>query len=456
MVPGAAGPGDQYGMDGQRNDPVWGRIMAAAPISRQPWREAVKSALVAFALFATSAAWVPALAQRKGEEIVKDGVPHVLNPEQPVEEISYTPKELWILGGDDDEILFGLVSQLVLDKEGNVYVLDGQLSQVQVFSPAGEHLRTLGREGEGPGEFRNATDLYMGPGGVLGVVQVFPGKIVQLRTDGTPADNFPLPEAPGGGFQLVFVGRGAADRVVLAGAQQRQQEGKMMQVSYLKAFDKSGKELVRFHEEASETRFGGMKFEEKSFSNFQRRWALAPDGRVAAALDFDKYTLTVWNPDGTVNRVIERPQYAPVPRSDKSKKRFQKLYDSITRWNPGSTFEVSPTHVAVDQVLFREDGSLWVLSGRGMYEKHDPKRFAAYDVYDPQGRFARRVSLMLDGDAEEDGLFFAGDRLYKVTDLFGALMANFGGGTAEGSETVEAAPVTLVAYQLDTVVAGKK
>jgi len=45
------------------------------------------------------------------------------------------------------------------------------------------------------------------------VVQIFPGKIVQLKTDGTPAGNLPLPEVPGAGFQLVFVGRANADRV---------------------------------------------------------------------------------------------------------------------------------------------------------------------------------------------------------------------------------------------------
>lgn len=392
---------------------------------------------------------IPGLAQAQweGEEVVRDGIPHVFNPEKPVEEVTLSPKELWRRGGDDDDVLFGLVSQLVKDDAGQLYLLDGQLSEIQVFSPSGMYVGTLGREGEGPGEFRNAGDLYLGPGGLLGVVQVFPGKIVQLTTDGTPADNFPLPEAEGGGFQLVFVGRGTADRVVLAGAQTKNQDGKQVQVSDLKAFDAQGKEIATFHEEATETRFGGMKFQEKTFTNFQRRWALAPDARVAAALDFDAYRITLWNPDGSVQRVIERPQYPSMKRSEEMMQRFQKFYDSITRWNPGSTFEVSPTHLAVTQLLFREDGSLWVLPGSGRFDQPEGI-LASYDVYDRQGHFQRRVRLQMPGNAVDDGLFFVGTRVYVVTDLFGAVMANFGGGDEAVGEEIEAEPVTLIAYEL--------
>lgn len=397
-----------------------------------------------------------AATKSQGQEAGKSNAPVVESSETPGEEVRLQAKELWRRGSEDDDVLFGLVAGLVTDRDGNVYVLDGQLSTIHVFSPAGKHLRQIGREGEGPGEFRNASDLYLGPGGSLGVVQVFPGRIIQLGTDGTPAGNFSLPEAAGGGFQLVFIGQGLADRVVLAGAQQHTQEGKQNQVSYLTAFDPKGKQIARYHEESAETRFGGMKFVEKTFSNFQRRWALAPDGRVAAALTYDDYRITVWNPDGSVNRIIDRPKYAPLARDGETKKRFQKFFDSITRWNPGSTFEVSPTHPAVASLHFADDGNLWVLSGRGMWE-HEPGVFASYDVYDKQGRFVRRTHILLDGKAGDDGAFFEGGRLYRVTDLFSAAIAAYSsGGTAGDTEQPESDPVTLIAYELGPVTTAKK
>lgn len=402
----------------------------------------------------------PALGQWLGVESVKDGVVHVSNPEQPMDEVTLELEELWRRGGDDDEVLFGVVSQLVEDGDGNVYLLDGQLSEIQVFSPDGEFLRTVGREGEGPGEFRNASDMFLAPGNLLSVVQIFPGKIVQITTDGDPAGNYKIPENTGGGFQLVHVGRSNGERVVLAYAQSRsadgsgQQSRKQIQTTYLRAFDAEGNELARFHEESQETVFGGMKFVENTFSDFARRWALSKDGRVAAALSFDDYQIHVWNPDGSLNRIIERPGFAPVPRDAAAKKRFKKFFESITRWNRGSTFEVSETHSVVRGLWFRDDGSLWVMSAAGSWEREEGT-LASIDVYDDGGRYVQRITLVAEGDPVEDGLFFLGDRMYRVTDLFSAAMASLGGGTEEDvAEDVE--PVSVVAYRMHGPAIGMK
>ena len=86
-----------------------------------------------------------------GEEVDVDGVIHVRNsakPEQGVETIQL--KELWRAGGDDDEVFFGTIAQVLSDPDGNTYLMDSQLSEIQVYSPDGEFLRTLGHEGDGP------------------------------------------------------------------------------------------------------------------------------------------------------------------------------------------------------------------------------------------------------------------------------------------------------------------
>ena len=51
------------------------------------------------------------------------------------------------------------VSDLVVDREGNVYLAQNTESLVRVFSADGRLLHTLGRDGEGPGEFRNPIRL---------------------------------------------------------------------------------------------------------------------------------------------------------------------------------------------------------------------------------------------------------------------------------------------------------
>jgi hypothetical protein len=384
----------------------------------------------------------------QGEEVQRDGVLTIVNPENPSGgAVEIELEELWRVGGDDEDVLFGVIAQLVVDDAGDVYLLDGQLSEVQVFSRDGEWLRTLGREGEGPGEFRNGSDLYRGPDGNLGVVQIFPGRIVRLTPDGDPAGNFPLPEVEGGGFQLVHQVRGTRDHVVIAFAQQRVIDGKQTTVSMLRSFDNKGKELARFHEESQHSQFGGMKFEEKLFANYERRWAAAPDGRVAVAIDFDAYRIHLFNADGSVQRIIERPGWQPLERTGEERKRFQKFFDGITSWNPGSTFKISETHPSVSQIEFRDDGSMWVLSSRGRFGLPDGI-FASWDVFDDQGHFVQRVHLRAAGlDPVDDGLFFVKDRVYVVTDLFSAIMANLGGDDEDAA--VEAAPVSVISFQID-------
>ena len=50
--------------------------------------------------------------------------------------------------------VFGRVSDVAVGPDELVYVLDGQAREVRVFDLAGRHVRTIGREGEGPGELR--------------------------------------------------------------------------------------------------------------------------------------------------------------------------------------------------------------------------------------------------------------------------------------------------------------
>ncbi len=365
----------------------------------------------------------------------------VTNPETPAEgRERVVLNELWSVGGYDEDILFGVISQLAEDPEGNVYLLDSQLNEIQVLSPGGEYLRTIGREGEGPGEFRNASDMFFGPGGLVGVLQVFPGKIIQLTPTGEPADNFPLPEVTG--FQLVFVARGLPDRVALAGAI----TGDGEQTTYLKAFDGEGTQLAVFHEQTDEMIFGGMKFKEKVNRNFTQRWALADDGRVAAALEFDPYTIHVWKPDGSVDHIITRPDYPQVTRTDDERKLIQTLFDGFTSWNPGSTYETSRTHMTVAQVTFRDDGTLWVMGSQGLWRTDDDV-FASFDVYDLSGSFLKTVDLIAPGDPVYDAIFFSGNRAYIVTESLNALMASMG---QEGEESAEeeAEPIRIIAYEL--------
>jgi len=53
----------------------------------------------------------------------------------------------------DENVAFYMPLDMALDAEGNLYVLDTGNHRIQKFSPDGDFLATLGRKGQGPGEF---------------------------------------------------------------------------------------------------------------------------------------------------------------------------------------------------------------------------------------------------------------------------------------------------------------
>lgn len=61
------------------------------------------------------------------------------------------------LGGEEWE-QFGNVSSVAFDGAGRLYVFDSQVNRIFMVDADGTLIRQIGREGDGPGEFRNITD----------------------------------------------------------------------------------------------------------------------------------------------------------------------------------------------------------------------------------------------------------------------------------------------------------
>ncbi len=167
--------------------------MAGTRRSRR-WHGARAGVIGVLTVLGLAAAAGPAASQAwRGKEETREGVIWVLNPAEPVSEpVVVTANEIWRAGGEgDDEILFGVISQITTDTKGNIYLLDSQLNQVMVFSPNGEHVRAIGRSGEGPGEFQRPSDLFLTADGNVAVMQRMPGRVVLLTPEGEPLGNMP-------------------------------------------------------------------------------------------------------------------------------------------------------------------------------------------------------------------------------------------------------------------------
>ncbi len=394
---------------------------------------------------------IPAHADNwKGEEVQKEGVLHVMNPNQPKEaDKSVTLKELWRIGGDtdDEDEFFGVIAQIITDDKGNVYLLDSQLARVKIFSQNGEFVREIGREGEGPGEFRYPTGMFFTKDGNLAVMQVAPGKIVLLSPEGEPMGEYPLPESKDGGFLLLLGGNSGAGNVVLSMRKDAYSEQRFETTLYLASIDAQGQETARYHEETRAIDFANAVMDERMWNTIDRRWTVGWDGRVYAVTKYQGYNIHVWKKDGSLDRIIEVAHEARK-RTQEETDLVRRIYEIFVRRLPNGKLELSEYIQDIESIFSREDGSLWVLSGEGSRDNPDGS-IGVFDVFDANGHFVRRVTMMGEGDPMTDGYYFVGDRLYVVTDLLQAAISLQSGGESFQIGEEEPEPMAVICYELD-------
>ena len=104
----------------------------------------------------------PAVAHSGGQPDVEHGEIHT--------RLSMT--ELFRLGADDspESVFFGTVGGLAVNSKGRIFVGDYQAHTVYVFSDTGRLVTSIGREGEGPGEFNNVNGVFVGQADTVFVV----------------------------------------------------------------------------------------------------------------------------------------------------------------------------------------------------------------------------------------------------------------------------------------------
>jgi hypothetical protein len=402
------------------------------------------SILIPFVLLAVLISAASGQIAWKGTEEQRDGVLHVMNPSSPIEEpLTMKLEELWRLGGDSeaDEEFFGVIGAITTDDASNVYLLDRQLAEVKVFTPDGDYLRTIGHEGEGPGEFRRPTDMFMTPGGDVGVLQMRPGKVVLLTTDGDPAGEFTVGPRDAG-FSMLRSGESAGKHMVMAYGTGKMEEGKMTRLSLLVSCDSNGEEIARFHEEEAEMNFAKPVVDETN--GMTPTWALGPDGKIYVVSKWGDYSIRVHSPDGPILHVVTR-EYEHL---DRSKEEMESARGRFVFRGVNPEVVVSEYEPDVRGMFPRPDGSLWVLTSRGERDS-EGTALGTFDVFDSQGRFTHQVTIEAEGDPRDDAIFMVGDRLFVVTEFVSASRSMWGGGDGEGEgDEEEARPMEVICYRL--------
>jgi hypothetical protein len=379
----------------------------------------------------------------------RDGVPHVMNPATPIHPpVAVTLEELWTVGtnSERDEEIFGVIRSLDVDDVGNVYLMDSQLEHIVVFDSNGVYLRTIGRGGEGPGEFRAPKSLFVLSNGDVGVVPMSPSKVICLTPEGVPSGDILLPDLEAAGVRFLFGGSRCGDHFVVFTRVQSLGQGTSQITAALVAYDLDGGELGRIHEFVRTQESAQYTFDEAKSGFFT--WAVGTNEKAYVVPKFGDYGIAVRSLDGTPLRVIHR-EYEHLKRTEEEMRYAMDAFSTSGPIDP--KIVVSAHHPDLSRLYPRDDGTLWVLTSRGSRQL-PPETLGRFDVYDDEGRYVREVEFVGEGDPVGDRYYFRGNRLF-VARHYSDAFDSMAGGKRHGTSTEyeEPEPMKVICYRLPTL-----
>lgn len=370
-------------------------------------------------------------------------VPRTIDDDGPVQGVQPLDlRELWRVGGEDEDVIFGRITDLKMHPDGSVYVLDNQLCHVVVISADGEHLRDISREGDGPGELRQPMGLVFLEDDVLGVGMGFPAKLVTLRLDGTPIDTHYPVGAPAEGNVAVMISLKYVDGVLGAsgGSIAFVGGGDSYTDRFLSVGDASLGEFHRILETTTPFDPTGYNFVEADNYYIDGSWALGSGGRIYAPMKRDAYEISEFDTAGKLVRVFGR-RYKPRKRTSAEKGRISPLIDPGTPVNTDWT--IADHDPCVTRIMVNpDDDTIWVLTPHG-HEDQPEGILETWDVFSPEGEYLRQATIPLGHEMNEGTCYLVGNgRMVVVRGTGSAFNAR------EDDGETEVEPLEVICYEM--------
>jgi hypothetical protein len=142
----------------------------------------------------------------------------------------------------DPNLAFGAPYDVVRDAAGNIFVLDSNRRQVQKLDSEGKYLLSIGRSGQGPGEFQMPNSMDIDEAALLFIHDAMGRKIEVMTSEGRPLNTVKLES-----FGFHTIRRLSGRRFVKGGALLlKDLEGSRKLPKLLSIVDRDGRTLKSF------------------------------------------------------------------------------------------------------------------------------------------------------------------------------------------------------------------
>lgn len=321
------------------------------------------------------------------------GIPHVHCPAEPPSVRRLQLREQWRIDTEDpDTPLLGYFGKSqILVHDGRVYLLDLQLCHILVYSDTGEYLKTIMREGDGPGEVRNPGVMLLRPNGHIAVQHGYPTKLAFVDLDGVPQGSWRLQanawlnhiqETPRGWFGIYTESQPDDD-----------DPGVMVSAFHAALLDNNGERVADYHTARKRLNFapGNVTDEAEEYNPWYTAVLLHNDEVVLASAR-DDYRLEWQNAGGETTRVVTRE----FPAHHRTKAEITRLkYRSYSIVNGELSFpkrKLSDTDPVITRIAPQDDGTLRVWTSLATNDLPDGM-VCRYEVHEADGTLRERVEI---------------------------------------------------------------
>lgn len=299
-----------------------------------------------------------------------DGVTVVENPKEPIhgEGILSLEEELSIGEVEGrDEYMFSGIRSIAVDEAGRIYVLDREDPHLRVFDQNGAFLRTIGRKGQGPGEFTMPFSVSITRQNEL-VVDDFRSRLVFFSLEGEFKRN----------LQVATINLLRVDL---------DSEGNLVGIVIIREEENPRYELKKFDSELNYLySLGSSPLPDlNSINPFMEVLISQIDNNDQIIFGYPaNYEIKIFDKEGNLKRKIIK-DYDPVEITE------EEIKEATENMPPELKVSIPKYHMAYDLFIADDEGRIFVMThervkeGEGYY----------YDVFDPEGKFIAKIPLKI-------------------------------------------------------------
>ena len=330
----------------------------------------------------------------KGTVTVEGGVKVVKNPAEPLYgEFPFALEEDLLLGGDPEKEVsyFPRGAILAVDTPGNLFVVDIGNRRVQMFDRSGAFVRTIGRQGQGPGEYMFPAGVHFGADGTIWID--VGRQVVVFSKDGLFIKNVLIAK-----FMSPKMLRldGSFIGTTQPSAAQGDPKHELIKVD---SDGKTSRTIAEFRGELSQARRA------ISFHYYSNRICFTPVSSDSFAYGFsDEYKIYFADAEGKTTLVMtvpEKPQ--PISAKEKEETRANGIYAWAGENNPDEGVFFPDQRPFFSELMADDLGRIYVIRSKSILEKDGPIRV---DVFSGEGIYLCRMTWTSRPAAIRSGFFY--------------------------------------------------